>query len=434
MVPPYQFSGILVRVSQNASLADYRTALTAPGARGPVLTSLLARLPVAMVGIALLFYVQRVSGSFAAASLVSAGALVGVAVGSVLQGRLVDLLGPTRVLLTASALFSVMVTAEILAIESGAPAWLMAVLALALGTSQPMVGSSSRSLWTRLLPPGSARQAAYSYEAISMEVFFILGPGLAGLFTALPWAGTGVLLGAVCEVVGATGFALTRTVRAWRPQREERASVGMLGAISSPGMRTVAIAALGFGVTIGFVEVAVPAAATHAGHEALGGVLLSVWSVSSVLFGVLYGSRPWPKPMYLRLPVLLGGFSVLVTLLAIPTTLVGLAVALFVVGTLITPQAMTHSAAIEEVALPGTATEAFGWVITAVTVGLAFGQLLSGQLIELFGPPAAFLASAFFGLVITGVVWLRRHSVRDSRQWMENAASCTRDEVELAAR
>jgi len=83
-------------VSHSVSFADYRAALTTPGARGPVLAAVLARLPIAMVGLSLLFYVQRATGSFATAGLVSAGALIGTSVGSVLQGRIMDRLGPSR--------------------------------------------------------------------------------------------------------------------------------------------------------------------------------------------------------------------------------------------------------------------------------------------------------------------------------------------------
>ncbi|QQQ76718.1 MFS transporter [Saccharothrix sp. 6-C] len=395
-------------MSHSARLSDYRTALTTPGMRGPVVASLLARLPIAMVGLSLLLYVQRETGSFAAAGLVSASSLVGVAVGSIVQGRLMDRHGPTRPLLGAVALFAGFVALAIGAVEAGAALAVLVPVAFLVGITEPMVGSASRALWSQVLPAGPARLAGYAYEAISMEVFFILGPGLAGLLVTAPWAGTGVVIGAVSMAVGALWFALNPTVRGVRPEPMRR---NLLGALASPGMRTVALAALGFGVTIGFIEVAVPAAAAQAGHVGVGGLLLSLWSVSSVLFGILYSMRPFPRPMHLRLPVLLGGFAVLSLLLAVPTTLIGLGAALFVVGTLITPQATTHSAAIEQVAPAGTATEAFGWVVTAVTVGLAIGQSASGQLVESHGTSAAFLAAAGSGLVIAVLVWLFRRTV-----------------------
>jgi MFS family permease len=115
--------------------------------------------------------------------------------------------------------------------------------------------------------------------------------------------------------------------------------------------------------------------------------------------------------MHLRLPALLAAFAALVLLLAVPSTLAGLAVALLLAGTMITPQSTAHSAALEQVAPAGTMAEAFGWVITAITLGLAVGQSLSGQIVERSGPPWAFVAAAACGLLVAGVVWLRRHTV-----------------------
>jgi MFS family permease len=405
-------------MSHSARFADYREVLRTPGALRPVIGALLARLPIAMLGLSLLLYVQRETGSFAVAGLISAGTLVGVASGAIVQGRVMDAVGrPTVPLLVAAGLFTVAVTAGIVAIEAHAPVSVLIVLAFGIGATQPTVGSASRALWTRLTPSGSLRQAAYAYEAISMEVFFILGPALAGLLIAAPWPGTGVVAGAVTMTIGATCFALAPVVRQRVPREPvERA---LLGALASPGMRTVALAAMGFGVAIGFVEVAVPAAATKAGHGPLGGAMLAMWSLSSVIFGLLYATRPWPRAMSLRLPVLLGGFAVLIAPLAIPTSLVGLGVLLLLGGLLITPQATAHSAAIELVAPRGTVTEAFGWVITAVTLGLALGQSASGWLVEHVGIRSSFLVSSVAGLLFAGLLWIRRETVtpqRDARK------------------
>jgi hypothetical protein len=306
----------------------------------------------------------------------------------------------------------VLATIAVLAVEARQPTWVLVLLALGVGFSQPTVGSASRAMWPRLLPPGSARQAAYAYEAISMEVFFILGPAVAGVLLAAPWPGTGVVAGSLCMTLGSMWFALTKPQRTHRPNvAESGRGPSRLGALASPGMRTVALAAMGFGVTVGFVEVAVPAAATEAGSPSVGGLLLGLFSISSVLFGVFYAAHPWPRSLALRLPALMGAFAVLIAVLAIPSSLIGLGAALLLAGTMITPQSTATSATIEVVAPPGTVTEAFAWVITAVTFGLAGGQSLSGQLIDHVGVWASFVASALFGLLFTAVLWARRHTV-----------------------
>ena len=393
-------------MSNSASIADFRAALTTPGARTPVLTSLLARMPIAMVGLSLLLYVQRETGSFAIAGFVSAGTLVGVAIGAVGQGRIMDRNGPTRPLLVMSALFVVASIAGIAAIEAAMPGPVLVGLGWFIGLTQPMIGSASRALWTHLLPPGRVRTAAFAYEAISLEVFFILGPAVAGILVAAPWAGTGFVVSGTCMTVGAIGFSLSEVVRAIRPA--PRTASPLLGAMASPGMRTVALAALGFGMTVGFVEVAIPAAATNAGHAPLGGVMLAAWSLTSVVFGVYYAAHPWPRTMSLRLPFLLGVFGLSVGPLAIPSSLLGLALLSLVAGMWITPQSTTHSTSIDVVAPQGTATEAFGWVVTAVTLGLAAGQSTSGYLVEHVGVWASFLSSSVAGMVIAGAVFLRR--------------------------
>ena len=413
----------LAVVSHSASLADFRAALSTPGARTPVLTSLLARMPIAMVGLSLLLYVQRETDSFTIAGFVSAGSLVGVAMGAVGQGRIMDRLGPTRPMLVTTALFVASVIVTIVAIETAQPAALLVALGWFIGLTEPMIGSASRALWTHLVPPGPVRHAAFAYEAISLEVFFILGPALAGVLVAAPWAGTGLVFSAVCMTVGAVGFALTTVVRAVRP--EPRPGGPLLGALATPGMRTVALAALGFGMTVGFVEVAVPAAATNAGHAPLGGVMLAMWSLTSVIFGVWYAAHPWPRRMSLRLPFLLGMFSLLIAPMAIPSSLLGLALLSLLAGMWITPQATTHSTTIDVVAPPGTATEAFGWVVTSVTLGLAAGQSISGYLVEHVGVWSSFLASSVAGLLITAAVWLRRETVAEQRSSQEELVTAS---------
>ena len=130
-------------MSHSASLSDYRTALTTPGAKLPVLASALARLPVAMIGLALLLYVQRATGSFATAGLTSAAALIGVSVGSVVQGRIMDRVGPTRPLCVTATLTLLFVAAEVWAVESHAAEWLMITLAFGIGLTEMTVRSSN---------------------------------------------------------------------------------------------------------------------------------------------------------------------------------------------------------------------------------------------------------------------------------------------------
>jgi predicted MFS family arabinose efflux permease len=129
--------------------------------------------------------------------------------------------------------------------------------------------------------------------------------------------------------------------------------------------------------------------------------------------GVVYGLRPWPRALRYRLPALLAGFGLAVAMMAVPVLaalpgLLALSVVMLLAGCLITPQVTAHSLGVELAAPSGTATEAFGWVITAATLGLAAGQALGGALVDARGPGAAFLAGGCAGLLLAGVMWLAR--------------------------
>jgi predicted MFS family arabinose efflux permease len=180
-------------------------------------------------------------------------------------------------------------------------------------------------------------------------------------------------------------------------------------------MRTAALTGLGFGLVVGAVELGVPAVATQHGEPWLGGALLSAWSVTSVLVGVLYGMRPWPRALHLRMPVLVTGFGLLVLLMWLTaSSLPLLVVAMLLAGGLITPQTTGQSLVVDVVAQPGTATEAFGWVVTAITVGAAVGQSLAGTVVEAWGASGAFAVGGFAGVVVGVVLWLRRRTIEGS--------------------
>jgi len=216
-------------------------------------------------------------------------------------------------------------------------------------------------------------------------------------------------------VLGTSAFAWTPAVRRWRPARSaEGTRASLLGVVSGSGTQTLVVLVLGLGFVFGFAEVAVPAWATEEGAPELAGVLLGVWALAGVVFGVAYAARPWPRPLHVRAPVLLAVFSVLVALTALAPSLLWLTVGLVVSGTLITPQSTLHSLLVERVAPEGAAAEAFGWVLTAVTLGVGIGQAVAGQIVELASPHAALALAAVPGLLGALVVWLRRRTIAPS--------------------
>lgn len=403
-----------------AGRSHYAELMRLPGVRCFVATSAVARLPIAMASIAFLLYVQRMTGSFGDSGVVSGSVLLGVACGSVAQGRLIDTFGARRALGPVLVIFALVAAANVIAVEARAPVGVLAASAFLFGMTQPAISPASRSVWVKGLAGGGVLEAALTYEAVSLEVFFIVGPSLGGLLAALPWAGSGLVVTVVLLIGGSAAFLQNPLVRhtggseirgdARRAERRESKRLSR-ELMRNRGMHTLVLLAAAFGVLLGTVEVVAPAVAVDAGYLALGGALIGAWSLSSVVFGLAYGARPWPKRLHCRAPFLLGAFAVLIGLMAIPHSLVGFVVALVIAGTLITPQATAHSLLVERVSPAAASGEAFAWVVTAVTLGLGLGQATAGPLYAQYGAVPALLGAALIGLLVATATWLRRESL-----------------------
>lgn len=98
-----------------------------------------------MHGLAVLLYVQQDSDSYAFAGAVSAGTLLGIALGMIGQGRLLDRVGPTRPLLMFSAAYLTAVSVPVLALVApvGSVAMLAVVTVVAGGLITPQTTAHS---------------------------------------------------------------------------------------------------------------------------------------------------------------------------------------------------------------------------------------------------------------------------------------------------
>lgn len=373
-------------------LARYRALFQVPHVRRLVLSGLLARLPMGMIGLALLLLVREKGGSYTAAGAVSGAYFIATAIGAPIAGRLVDRRGQARILLRRAVIFPALLGGVCVFALLDAPLALVGACAAAAGALMPPVGSSLRALWPRMFSDGELRAAAYALEASLQEITFIAGPLLVALLTA---AASPVLALGVAAALGGTGtalIALAEPVRAWRPE-EKRHSVSILGALESRGVVTIVSLSACLGLGFGGTEVGFPAFAEGHGGAELGSIPLSLFAAGSLVGGLVAGARVTMTPLrLLRLSTLL-----LVIGLALPLlgwSLPSMSVLAFFAGLPIAPVVMAAYGLVDAVATRGTATEAFAWITTAVFAGFSVGMALGGTLIDAFGVKASFALGA----------------------------------------
>jgi len=398
-------------------IGSVRIPLTVPGALPTAAWSLLGRLSFAMMTLSLLIYVHAETGSYAVAGTVSAAGLVGTATGTIAQSRLIDRHGPTRTLLVFTVPFALVSASVIVLISAGAPTLPLALLAAAQSAALPTVQVASRTMWSHLVPPGPTREAAYGYEAISFELCWLLGPAVAGLLATLLWPGSALLVASAGCTVAAAGFALTAAARSHRgrasseivePDGGSAERGGAEGGFRLAGLAVLLVATSAFGLTIGFIVVGVTAGAQANGFPQLTGVLLALWSISSVVSGLAYQRRPWPRPLTLRLPALMAVFGGIMLIPALLDGVVALTATMFLAGATIVPQITIHNALLDGLVPGQRLSEAFGWVTTAIAVANAGGQAVGGFVIQWYDYHASFLAGAICAVPLAGVVWVGR--------------------------
>src|ERR1700733_8089707 len=214
------------------------------GIRRLFATSILARLPLAMLSLGLLVHAQHLTGSFAAAGVVTGVYAIALAIGGPLLGHLVDRRGQTSVLL-ASATVAAALLVAIAVQPMGASLAVLLPLAAGIGLSEPPVGACLRTQLPALLSDPGAVRAAYALEASAVELTFIFGPPIALGIGALWSMGAALAAGGIVLLLATAAFAAQPASRNWRPAPAGPRPRG--GSLRAPAMRTLGVVLIAVG-------------------------------------------------------------------------------------------------------------------------------------------------------------------------------------------
>ncbi len=376
-------------------------------------TSILARLPPAMLTIGLLVHSQRLTGSFAAAGVVTGSYAIALGVGGPLLGRLVDRRGQTSVLLVSATVAAALLVA--IAVQpAGASLAVLVVLASGIGLATPPVGACLRTQLPALLSDPSAVRAAYALEASVVELTYICGPPLALCLGAL-WSTGGALAAAgVVLLVATAWFAAQPASRRWRSAPAGPAPRG--GSLRTPAMRTLVIVLTAVGMLLGADEVAVTAAAKALDSTTAAAPLFAVWGAGSFLGGLLVARLGGGVRTAAGLALVLGALTAgHLALIPVDGAALALGAVLVLAGAAIAPTEAAIYAMVDHAAPAGTMTEAFAWLATAMAVGGALGAASAGVVADRAGPTAAFALAGGAGALAMLTALLRARTIMPPR-------------------
>ncbi len=397
--------------ASGTGLSAYRELLADPRLRRLAVASVAARLAISMWSIVLFVLVATAADESSAALMVAMYTL-GQAATAPIRGRWVDRLGVRPVLRATTLAHLVTLGVLVSSVAYGSSGWTLA-LAVAAGSSMPPVVATIRGLWIALTPVGPRRHAAMALDSVLLEVSFIAGPALGGLWATLGDPRYAVLL--VVALLILSAVAVLRVApsadradsgesgeagesgESGESRESGESGQGRRGAVLGPLARldfvVVLLLALVPTTTIAGVELMLLTISSTGGYEWAGGPLLALMSVGSLLGGLAFGAYGSRRPPTFWLPIML-----LVLAASVPLVLLGQAhpwafVVLAPVLGATTAPSLASVFSLSATATPaGKQTEAQSWVNTSVTAGFAAGALVVASLTQRPGVAVLVLA------------------------------------------
>lgn len=378
-------------------LTSYSRVLSKPGTALFSGTGLIARLPMSMVGLGVVLLVSAATGSYGVAGAVSAAYMLANAVLAILQGRLMDNLGQSRVLPVASGIFAVSMVLLIWSVQADWPIAASYVFAALSGASLPQIGSCVRARWSHVLSDSGEVQTAYALEAVADEAVFICGPILVTVL-ATAWDPVAGLIVAIVACVGGT-IAFSAQRRTEPPAHRHHRASGTRPKMPWATVIPLAVVSAALGTLFGAAEVTTVAFAGEQGNRAYAGGLLALWALGSLASGVVTGAVQWRRGPTVRVRWGAVAMACAMVPLYFVESVPVMGLVLLVGGVAIAPTMVASLSLTERVVPAGRLTEGMAIMQTGLVAGVAPGAIFSGLVIDAHGASAAFLVCVAAGVI-----------------------------------
>jgi len=394
-------------VSVSSKAASYLVVLRLPLARRTFVAALVGRLSYGIVFLALLLTITRATSSYTVAGSVLALFGLGSFALAPYRARLIDRYGPRRALPPMAAVYAALLVAIAAAAwQPGTSRPILWLLGAGCGACAPPLGPFMRTLWAVIVPPeGELLQRAYALDTVAEDLLYVIGPLLAGLFTAYANPAVGVAVSAAMVLIGSVAVVTSPVVsRLDHQQTPDEASPGAKASKRASKLRQSlwggtglfdpVIISGGLGICLGALNLlAVSFAGSH------GGTALVAWvdatmAAGSALGGLIYGAISWQIAIRLRLPLLAAFFGLLVAVAGQSGSMPVLVVVAGGAGLFVSPILVTAYLIANEASSPGSRTEAGTWVNTAFNAGNSAGTAGIGLFFGLVSLPLCFTIAA----------------------------------------
>lgn len=346
---------------------------------------------MAILGLGIVLFVQGVTGSYGLAGVLSAVYMVSLAAANPVLAKLVDRHGQSKIMVPVTIAHIVSTVVFIVAVYAQLW-WVVYPVIVITGASVGSVGSLVRARWAYVAPTPKQFSTALSWEAVADEFLFIVGPVLVTVLATAVHPPLGIIASSVALAVGALMYYSQKETEP--PVGGFDPSVPKGRVMSNPAILGVVLSQLFVGINFGAVDVAAVAFAEEQGVKSLAGLALGIHAVGSLAAGVVYGAVTWNVPERVRFAIALSGLALGGWAFQLAQNEVMLCVIIFFVGLTVAPSIIAASGIIEQFAPAARLTEAFAWIGTLMSLGVATGSFVAGLVVDSLGAKAAFFIPA----------------------------------------
>jgi MFS family permease len=379
----------------NRFLTPYRAFWSLPDVPRTLVITFLSRMPVGMLGFAMVMFLRESLGNFKLAGSVIGVYFFAMAVSSPIKGRIIDRIGPIVPLRVCGVLDPLCFALTIAAVWFALPLPVVLACVVLMGTFTTPIATLTRAIWRHRFDSDDERRMAFSVDSVLMEINFTMGPAVVGLVLAFSSARAAIIVAWVAATLSILIFMRNPALKYWK--QEPPSERHLLGPLTEGRLILLFLILFCLAMACGMLEVGYPAYTTSLAIPAFAGVLLAVNSFGSAIGGALFGGTKLAISMEKQFAILLAVFGVLMCLhLAVDAgeSRYLFALMAFIAGCAISPAFALQALLISRIAPAKYATEAFTWSGTFIVTGLGAGMAIGGALSEIYFVKAPFVAGS----------------------------------------
>jgi MFS family permease len=398
-------------------IAPYIQIYRTKGAFKFSLAAFIARMPISMMSIAIVFVVVAKTDSYALAGTFTAvGALIAAFVAP-FWSRAADRYGQSRILTIAAPIHIAALLGFLTAIRLDAPKWSWFLLLMLFEGVFVGTGQMVRRRWSHVLNGDSKlMNTAYSVESLLDEIVFMVGPIITTLCATNIGPDAGVLTAAIFLSVGSIFFISQK-------ETEPTPHPKVKGIKHRNPIFTVEVQSIFFpfifaGASFSATGLIIVGYADQYGAKSQTGLLYAIWALGSLIAAFINGALHWKisaKNRFMVFTLALAIFTLPLLLAAklFPGNFFTLSIALFLNGIFIAPLIVAGYTAAENLVEENQVTETLAWILSGLILGGALPGAITGHIIDTTGAQTAFIVPviamgiSILTLVFYIKVWLK---------------------------